>query len=415
MSRLLSELLGAKEPLFSLSLRQLEQAAGRPGVDIRLTAEIIGQVRQKTAELGLDPDDTTPEELYHALLTKIEEQDKQLVKQIGGSDPENVAQLMPLMKKAWEGIDTPKTCWVIKRSVAKKMLKKMPPKNIMKHLHYRSVDSMLKNENLAEIYGALRFAEDSDWLLKFNEGYRRLKPSDFQTRKIEIVQMSLERWGDIAAPFIHKKRHNITHLKELGVILMLPITPQTHLRGVTIFVFPLLLHYLQEIRLYSAFFKLEQVKPNFGEIVVETLNADPGHHAIMEGQHIHWRVIQRYFGKLEKEKHPEIFEPHVQPEDLHWRKAEDLLYAFDPSLGFWRDLDYVGIMDKGRPVTLNLLDMAASYVNQTPYKDRAIYHFRESLWNEIFMRYMGQEILEQQILKQLDNDMIEPEDIEVSR
>ena len=125
MSRLLSELLGAKEPLFSLSLRQLEQAAGRPGVDIRLTAEIIGQVRQKTAELGLDPDDTTPEELYHALLTKIEEQDRQLVKQIGGSDPENVAQLMPLMKKAWEGIDTPKTCWVIKRSVAKKMLKKM--------------------------------------------------------------------------------------------------------------------------------------------------------------------------------------------------------------------------------------------------------------------------------------------------
>lgn len=414
MSKMLSELLGAKEPMFSLSLRQLEQASGRPSIDVRLSAEILGKIRLKTEELGLDPDDTTPEELYHALLAKIEKQDQQLVKQIGGHDPEDVATLMPLMKKAWEKVDTPKSCWVLKKSVAKSMLKKMPPKNIMKHLHYRSVDSMLKNENLAEIYGALRFAEDSDWLLKFNEGYKKLRPSDFQTRKIEIVQMPLERWGDIAAPFIHKKRHNITHLKELGVILMLPITPQAHLRGVTIFVLPLLFHYLHEIRLYSAFFKLEQVKPNFGEIVVETLNADPGNHAIMEGQHIHWRVIQRYFGKLEKEKHPEIFEPHVQPEDLHWRKAEDLLYELDPGLAFWRDLDYVGVMDKGRPVTLNLLDVAASYVNKTPYKDRAIYHFRESLWNEIFMRYMGQKTLEDQILKQLDNDMIEPEDLSPS-
>ena len=46
----------------------------------------------------------------------------------------------------------------------------------------------------------------------------------------------------------------------------------------------------------------------------------------MAGSHVHWRVIQRYFGKLENEYHPEIFEPHVQPEDLHWRKAEEALY-----------------------------------------------------------------------------------------
>lgn len=113
---------------------------------------------------------------------------------------------------------------------------------------------------------------------------------------------------------------------------------------------------------------------------------------------------------LKKENHPEVFEPHVQPEDLHWRKAEDLLYELDKELGFWRDLDYVGIMDKDkRPVTLNMLDVAASYVNQTPYKERAIYHFREALWNEVFIRYMGETTLEKQILQQLDNDMIAPE------
>jgi hypothetical protein len=85
----------------------------------------------------------------------------------------------------------------------------------------------------------------------------------------------------------------------------------------------------------------------------------------------------------------------------------------DPELGFWRDLDFVGMMDHGRPVTLNLLDIAASYVNSMHYEDRAIYHFRDSLWNEVFVRYMGQKNLEEQILGQLDNNMIAPEKLKV--
>lgn len=412
MSKMLSELLGAKEPLFTNALRQLELASGNPSADIRLSAEITGKVQLKTKELGLDPDDTTGEELYHALLNLIEQHDHHLVKQIGGSDPGDFATLMPLMKKAWESVDTPRSAWVLKKSVAKRMLQDMPPPTIMKTLRYRSVNSMLKNENLFEIYGALRFAESPEWLNKFNEGYKKLRPSDFQTRQITVVEMPARRWGSLTEPFIHKKKHNITHLKELGVILMLPIPPTAHLRGITIFALPLLFHYLNEIRLYSSFFKLKQVQPNFGEIVVETLIADPSKASVMAGQNIHWRVIQRYFARLENEHHPEIFEPHVQPEDLHWRKAEELLYEVDPELGFWRDLDYVGVMHGKRPLTLNMLDVAASYVNNLPYAKRAMYHFVDSLWNEIFIRYMGEKNLETQILEQLDNDLIEPEDLE---
>lgn len=413
MSKMLSELLGATEPMFTLALQQLEEASGAPSVDIRLTAEIMGKVRLKTKELGLDPDDTTGKELYFGLLNLIEKQDEHLVKQIGGTDSSDAMALMPLMRKAWEDVKTNKSCWVLKHSVAKAMLKKMPPKAIMKHLGYRSVDSMLKRENIAEIYGALRFAEDPKWLNAFDATYKKLQPTDFETRQIEIVEMPMDRWGQLAEPFIHHKRHNITHLKELGVILMLPVKPTAGLKGIAIFTLPLLFHYLNEIRLYSAFFKLKQVQPNFGEILANTLIADPSEAAVMAGQTIHWRVIQRYFGKLEDEYHPEIFEPHVQPEDLHWRKAEDLLFEVDPELGFWRDLDYVGVMHAGRPVTLNLLDVAASYVNDASYAKRNIYHFRESLWNEIFVRYMGQKSLEDQILKQLDNNMIAPEKLKV--
>ncbi|MBI1856948.1 hypothetical protein HY003_02170 [Candidatus Saccharibacteria bacterium] len=413
MSKHLSELLGATEPMFTIALKQLEQASGNFSVDVRLTAEIIGKVHLKTRELGLDPKDTTGKELYQALLNLVEKHDEFLVKRIGGTNPRDVQDLIPRMKKAIEELDVPKKAWVIKHSVAKQLLKNMPPRTVMRHLGYRSVDSMLKRENLAEIYGSLRFAESPEWLNKFIQTYKKLKPSDFETREIEFVQLGSERWGKLTAAFTHKKLHNITHLKELGVILLLPM-PMVELRGLTIFAFPLLIHYINEIRLYSTFFKFKQVKSNFSEILIDTLIADPGNHTIMAGQQVHWRVIQRYFARLENEYHPEIFEPHVQPEDLHWRKAEEVLFKMEPALHFWYDMDYVAVMHAGRPLPISLLDIAADFINDKPYEQRAIYHFRDSLWNEIFVRYMGQKTLENQILRQLDNEMIAPESIATS-
>lgn len=413
MSKILSELLNAKEPLFSLALKQLEEDSSNPSVDVRLTAEIVGKARIKTIELGLDPDDTTAEELYHALLTRVDRDDSHLALAIGAKDSKDVRDVLPKIKHKVENLKIPKSCWVLKRSVAKRMLKASPPKNIMRMLNYRSIDSMLKNENLGEIFGALRFAESSDWLNEFNKSYKKLRPSDFETRLIEIIEMPAQRWEDIAEDFIKKKKHNITHVKEMGVIIMLPIK-EKQMTGIAITVMPLVLHYINEIRLYSSFFKFKQVQHHFGQIISDTLNADLGNTVIMAGQDVHWRVIQRYFGKLEKEKHPEIFEPHVQPEDLHWRSAESILYELDSSLEFWKDMDYVGVVHGKRPVTFNLMDCAVGYVNKTPFEKRMMYHFRESLWNEIFARYMGEKTLEEQVLKQLDNDMIEPEDLVVS-
>jgi hypothetical protein len=401
-------MLAAEEPLFSMGIKELEQAAGRPGMDVRLIAEILQKSKEVIKTLGLDPADTTGEELYQALLNKIKIHDQHLVKHIGGDSPDDVKTLTPLIKAAVDKAKLPRQAWVLKKSVAKRMLQATPPKAIMKHLGYSSVESMTKRENLYEIYGALRFAESPSWLKKFNASYKQLTPSDFESRTIEIVIMDRQRWGDIAEDFVKKKRHTITHLKELGVILMLP-TKLEKLPGLAITAIPLLLHYLNEIRLYSAFFKLQQVKPEFGKIVAETLNADIRSAAVMAGSHVHWRVIQRYYGKLEGEKHPEIFEPHVQPEDLHWRRAEEQLFHIDPELGFWKQLDYVGVMAGSQPVSFNLMDVSMSYCTGAPYQHRVIFHMRESLWNEIFMRYMGHKVLEEQILQQLDNNMIKPE------
>jgi hypothetical protein len=184
---------------------------------------------------------------------------------------------------------------------------------------------------------------------------------------------------------------------------------EAHMTGITLKVMPLLFHYFNEIRLYSSFFKLMQSKQNFGAIVSDTLIADPAHIKITDNAHIHWRVIQRYFGKLVGEKHPEIFEPHVQPEDLHWRRAESVMYEIDPELEFWDGLDYVGVLKGTDAITFNLMDVSLSYSNGIAYQDRYLYHFREALWNEVFARYFGEKVLEEQLLVKLDNAVISPE------
>lgn len=410
MSKFLIELLQAKEPLFSTAIRQLEEVSAKPGVDVKLTAEIIQTFKNKVKELGLDPEDSTGEEIYKALLLKAKEHDAHLARSMGAEDVEAIKPLLPLVKKAVEEVDMPKTCWALKDDVAKNMLRGMPPLKIMELLGYDNIDEMLEKENLYEVYGALRFAEDGDWLNEFNKQYKTLTPDDFEDREIKLVFMPLERWGDIAAHFIEKKRHFHTHLKELGVVLVLP-TNIERMPGVATKLMSLTFHYYNEVRLYSTFFKTQKSKPDFGKIFVETLIADTGTGKVMSGQHVHWRVIQRYFGKLKDEYHEEVFEPHVQPEDLHWRAAEDVMYKVAPEMEFWRGLDFVAMVHDDRPLTMNLMDVSLSYSNEITYDERYIYHFTESLWNELFMRYMGEKVLKQQILKQLDNDMIKPEDL----
>ncbi len=411
---MLARLLQAKQPTFDKAIAQLEAQTHNQSIDARLVSELLEKSHQKMREMNLDVGDTTGQELYRSLINTVAKHDEHLAKEIGGSDPTNLAEMTPLIVKRIEKLSIPKDGWFLKDEVAETMLLHTPPKQIMQKLGYSSVKQMLKQESLYEIYGALRFAESDEWLNRYNEQYHKITPSDFESRDIQVIQFDAEKWGDIAAHFIAKKLHNITHLKELGVIMTMPVADASPMPGATLKVMPLLLHYFNEIRLYSAFFKLVKGKKNFGDVFVDTLIADPSSVEITKGENIHWRVIQRYFGKLKDEHHPEMFEPHVQPEDLHWRKAEEILYEVDPELEFWQDMDYVGLfLNDDEPVTFNLMDVSLSYSNNLDFKDRYLYHFRESLWNEIFARYMGQKNLEDRILKRLDNALIAPEEIKV--
>ena len=70
MSRLISDILEAKEPEFSHNLKEWERLANFPAVDIRMTLEMKRDIKHLLGELGLDQDDTTGSELYHSLIKR---------------------------------------------------------------------------------------------------------------------------------------------------------------------------------------------------------------------------------------------------------------------------------------------------------------------------------------------------------
>ncbi|OYX38288.1 Rossman fold protein, TIGR00730 family, partial [Candidatus Saccharibacteria bacterium 32-50-10] len=415
MAKFLRDLLDAEEPLFTTAIRQLELASGRQGADVKLIGDITSMAHANLRQLGLNPATSTGPEVYNALLARVEADMKRLTKVIGAKDTEDVEHLVPYMIEAANKVKFNRRVFVLKRERAKDLLRQMPPQKLMAKLGYQDIEQMFANEDFDEIYTALRFSEGPDWLNSYDELFESVKASDYEEREMRIIHMDHDKYVDLAENFVKKKLHNVTHSKEMGTIVVVPMHAKK-MRGLVLKTLPLLLHYMNELKLYSTFFKLKSNKPHFGKIVVETLIADPQTASQLAGKQIHWRVIQRYLGKHKEDDISNVaFQPHVQPEDLHWRRAEDLLFEIDPELEFWKDRDYVGMMFDGFPVAFNLFDVSFAYSNQEPYEGRYAYHFRESLWNEIFVRYMGFKNLSSQVLEQLDNDMIAPEKLKVAK
>ncbi len=74
MAQFLQRLLDTNTPTFPLALRQLEEATGRSGVDVRLIADVTHAAHGVMRRLGLDPADTTARELYLALNAYVEKE-----------------------------------------------------------------------------------------------------------------------------------------------------------------------------------------------------------------------------------------------------------------------------------------------------------------------------------------------------
>ncbi len=404
MTRVLSELLGADEPNFHRVLSRLEVASGHNNTDIRLSTEIERATRLKLKELGLDPNDTTGDELYAALQQRVKDDDKRLVeslrKQYGDKQDLNVS-----ISRALLSLPVSKSCFALQSTVAKKLLKAQPPKHTMKALNYRSLESMLRREQVTTVFAAAWLLESASWRKAMLDSYKKLKASNFEIRQIAIVAPNTKHWRELASKVVSLKKHNIISLKEFGTVVLLPL-PDNSPPAATLTTFILALHEMNEVRACTTFLKLCQVKPNFGKLVQTVVIGEPTLNAELLDQPVPWQIVQRYYARFADRFRADLFEPHVQREDLSWHSIEKALSHIEPSLEFWHHTTCLGYLHDHQPVSLNIVDAALNYCNQLPYSSRIVHYFQNNLWHELMIHYMRHENVEQAILGNLESQLV---------
>ncbi len=361
----------------------------------------IYETNKKMADLavrGLRVKEKNSEEIFFALINCLRRADRTLSAYFGNPNFIKPDSFQPLIDKALE-LAGHNQGFFLKEKVAQDFIRRTPPPHLMKTGDYRNVDDLLKKESIYEIYANLRFLEDGEWMNNvFLPQYKNLKPSDFEMRAVKFLILD-RRWLEVARKFVEKKYHNLSHLKELGVVFILPMTD--HAEGENFRLFALSLHYLNELAFYSKLFKRLMPAQNFGERIIPLLQGK-----ILENrlhlQSADWMIVQRYLAKINK-KDPRILAPHVNPEVIHWEKAERALTQFakevpEIELGFWenlfwQDFDWVGDFYPSEKegeilVSFDLIDNIMSLVQEKELI-KYLYHQQEALWNKIFEGYVG--------------------------
>jgi len=393
----------------------MNKITGKTGVlekIVRRNEELMGKAIKK---FGLKRNKVCFD-VYKCLSDKLKEDDEKLFNLFQRPSGTTKKGLNTLLNFAFE-LAQIKPLWVLKYEKALEILLKNPPPNMLKAFGYKDIKELLEKEDLKEVFSALRFIESNEWMHKtFDRAYNNLKLKDFEERRVDLLVLS-GKWLDIAEKFVKKKYHNVSHLKELGIIFVIPLKIDTP--GETIRLFTLVLHYLHEIAFYNRLFKKYAKGKNFSKRIISLLRGDVIEKSkiknlpqplptILSRKRIisqkskimNWLIIQRYLAK-EDENDKRLFIPHVNSEAIHWRKAENDISRLSERFGelelelnFWAKLDFVGDYFDGNLVSFDLIDNIISLARDEK-TSKYLYHHQEALWNKIFIEYIGEKKMEE--------------------
>jgi len=383
---------------------KLSALTGKKDVMSKIVEENEATIRNRLDFLGLGRK-ITAKQIYDALISKIEADNDELFKVLDSPSASISSDWQRVLEIAQNISDKTKG-FFLKQEKAVELLRNQPPEKILQVLNYKNVDELLEKENIFEIFSALRFVEGNEWLNEnFFKQYESLKPDDFEKREIKVLALP-ERWVQIAQNFIKHKYHNISHLKELGIIYIIPLS--LNISGETMRNFSLIFHYFNEVKFYSELFeKFAGDANSFAKNLISLLRGDAidEHLPRPAPGKTQWLIIQRYLAK-DDENDWRLFEPHINPEAMHWERAEKMLVKagevlnnFSADLAFWQNLNWIGDYfgtEAGIDVlvSFNLIDTAMSLVKEKELI-KYLYHHQEALWNKIFTEYFNEEKIEE--------------------
>ncbi len=405
------------EVLFELE-KKMDGYTGKSGIMDRVVEENDILVERTLQELGLDKEGCRAEEVYDVLIKRLIHMDEHMYKLLGKPDLSKMSMVCGKLCEIAVSLNKLEKGFFIKKEKAIQMLEQSPPQNLLNFFGYKSVKELVEKQGFASVFSALRFAQDQDWMHKFfDEAYTNLTADDFEERVVELKVLETQ-WLDVAEKFLKKKYHNVSHLKEFGVIFVVPLKIDTP--GETLRLFTLILHYLNEVPFYSKLFRKYSGDDDFADKIKSLLRGDVSKDTLPDADRIGIRIVQRYLAK-DDEKDFRLAEPHFNPEAEHWFKAENDLAKLTTmpgaeahAFGYWQGLDFVGDFfkdgiggmgkDEEVLVSFDLIDLVMSLVKKGEIK--YLYHQQEALWNKIFIEYLGRDRMDELVEDNIINGFI---------
>ncbi len=396
MSKLLVQLLDVDEKGFRRYIDKLEKACMHPGLDIKLTAELITKSRDKIRQIGLDISDTKPKEMYYALLHLAKKHDELIVKKlnIGRKNPEKVAKILATTSNKLSGNEK---CLALTNSGTKKILKAVPPKKTLKTLKYRSLDSVLKRENPKLLYHLATIIEDKSWKSQIHAKMRRLEPKYVSWQQVEYVLMP-DNWYKKVINIIDNSRAYTTNA-ETGSVVVLPVFDKTKTGSIAL-ALSLLLQQAQNLSVRSLPYRQEALGHGFSLVLSEIAHKKQAQLVSIHGLTPSWAAVHELLGK----GHIKISAPETEfvLDDLNWSTTETKLASLVSEMDFWIYSHYLAISTNSlKPVSIHLTDVLLSLVNELEYGEQSVVHFENSLWNEIQVRYLQEDVLAHSLVHQL--------------
>ncbi len=384
--------------------KKMSEITGKTGIMDKIIEENRVLLSRTIEELGIGREKYRAKDVYDILIKRLKHMDEHLYNFLGKPDLSQMSGVCGKLCETALLLNNPQKGFFIKKEKAVEMLEKFPPENLLNFFGYKSAGELVDKEGFSSAFSALRFVQDAKWMHKFfDEAYNDLTADDFEEREIELKVLEL-KWLEVAEKYLEKKYHNISHLKEFGVIFVIPL--EIDVEGETLRLFTLILHYLNEVPFYSKLFKKFADERNFPEKLKSLLRGDvPDEQSARRlalSDKLMWLITQRYLAKDNKND-SRLFMPHVNPEAEHWYKAEGdlakisaLAGAEGHAFGYWQGLDFVGDFFQngmgggdfgGELVSFDLIDLTMSLVEKE--RGKFLYHQQEALWNKIFIEYIG--------------------------
>ncbi len=397
----ISRLLKADSSHISAILAKLEAVSGQK----QLPLKIINQIESKIEIIlkRINASERKTEKIYPALDKEIKNIVEGFYSQLDFKKDFNwqkISQLVLEKRKNPSGL-------FLKTEKLKKLILKHPPEILIKDLNYKDAKELVEKEDIFEIAAALRFVQGGEWLNKeFLPDYKIFKPEDFEERPIIIKPLS-KKWQKYDKEFIKKKFHNVSHLKELGLIFILPRNDYNPF--IFFMDFALLFHYLREIEFFNGLLKdfIENRPQTWQMDFVKSISG-----LVPEKRpeifQPYFFILSRYLEKLEIDMWQKYW-PHLNSETLHWVDALYDLSDLLKSQGFeqinlWEGSNWLGefFLDdnaQSHLISFSFIDNFFSLAHNKQGKGRYFYHFEEALWNYLFISAFGQETLRKTLQK----------------